>query len=132
MTGREALKMAAGIVHETDCSIYEETAVIWLNVLLSELFDVANRRREADGGEALRTIPQITSLEEELPYDAELTLRTIPKGLTARLFAEDCDPVQLAMYRQDYQNAVAACDRAICRIEREGNENDALLRSFGW
>lgn len=132
MTGREALKTAAGIVHETDCTIYEETAIVWINVILAELFDVANRRCEADGREAFHTVPQIASLDEELPYDAELTLRTIPKGLTARLFAEDCDPVQLAMYRQDYQNAVAVCDRAICRIERETDEKRSSFQTFSW
>ena len=131
MTDREALETAANIVHETDVSIYTATAKSWLNVILGELYDVANRRREFRGEEPFRSLPQIDELDDELPYDEELVVRVIPKGLVARLFSEDCDNAQLAMYRQDYLNAIAECDRAVCRIVTEGGGKRESFAPFG-
>ena len=56
MTGKEALTMAANIVHETDLSPYLETAKTWINVILGELYDIANRRREWRGSRIWKTI----------------------------------------------------------------------------
>ena len=107
------------------------TAKSWLNVILGELYDVANRRREFRGEEPFRSLPQIDELDDELPYDEELVVRVIPKGLVARLFSEDCDNAQLAMYRQDYLNAIAECDRAVCRIVTEGGGKRESFAPFG-
>ena len=80
MTGREALEIAANMVHETDLSLYTATAKSWLNVILGELYEIANRRREWRGEEPFHSLPQLGGLDEELPYDEELSVRVIPKG----------------------------------------------------
>lgn len=131
MTGREALEIAANMVHETDLSLYAATAKSWLNVILGELYEIANRRREGRGEEPFHSLPQIHSLDEELPYDEELSVRVIPKGLVARLFSEDCDNAQLAMYRQDYMTAAQECDRAVCKIITEGGNLGEYFKAFG-
>lgn len=131
MTGREALEIAANMVHETDLSLYTATAKSWINVILGELYEIANRRREWRGEEPFRSLPQIGGLDEELPYDEELTARTVPKGLVARLFSEDCDNAQLAMYRQDYMTAANECDRAVCKIITEEGGVGEYFKAFG-
>ena len=131
MTGREALEIAANMVHETDLSLYTATAKSWLNVILGELYEIANRRREWRGEEPFHSLPQLGGLDEELPYDEELSVRVIPKGLVARLVSEDCDNAQLAMYRQDYMTAAQECDRAVCKIITEGGGFDEHFAAFG-
>ena len=125
MTGREALEIAANMVHETDLSLYTATAKSWLNVILGELYEIANRRREWRGEEPFHSLPQLGGLDEEL------SVRVIPKGLVARLFSEDCDNAQLAMYRQDYMTAAQECDRAVCKIITEGGGFDEHFAAFG-
>ena len=131
MTGREALAMAAAVVHETDLSLYTPTAKAWINLLLGELYDVANRRREWRGEEAFFSLPQIADLDDDLPYDEELNVRALVKGLVARLFSEDCDNVQLAMYRQEYEIAVRELDRATVKIITEGDGTGESFAAFG-
>ena len=131
MTGKDALTMAANIVHETDLSPYLETAKTWINVILGELFDIANRRREWRGETAFYSLPQIADLEDELPYDDEMNVRALVKGLVARLFSEDCDNAQLAMYRQEYELAARELDRAVVRIITNGGRAHESFAAFG-
>lgn len=131
MTGKEALTMAANIVHETDLSPYLETAKTWINVILGELYDIANRRREWRGEMAFYSLPQIEDLEDDLPYDEEMNVRALVKGLVARLFSEDCDNAQLTMYRQEYELAARELDRAVVRIITEGGSTHEPFAAFG-
>ncbi|MBE6953089.1 MAG: hypothetical protein E7452_06010 [Ruminococcaceae bacterium] len=131
MTGKEALTMAANIVHETDLSPYLETAKTWINVILGELYDIANRRREWRGEMAFYSLPQIEDLEDDLPYDEEMNVRVLVKGLVARLFSEDCDNAQLTMYRQEYELAARELDRAVVRIITEGGKAHESFAAFG-
>ena len=131
MTGKEALTMAANIVHETDLSPYLETAKTWINMILGELYDIANRRREWRGEMAFYSLPQIEDLEEDLPYDEEMNVRALVKGLVARLFSEDCDNAQLTMYRQEYELAARELDRAVVRIITEGGKAHESFAAFG-
>ncbi|MBQ4047315.1 MAG: hypothetical protein IJC93_02975 [Clostridia bacterium] len=131
MTGKEALTMAANIVHETDLSPYLETAKTWINVILGELYDIANRRREWRGEMAFYSLPQIEDLEDDLPYDEEMNVRALVKGLVARLFSEDCDNAQLTMYRQEYELAARELDRAVVRIITEGGRAHESFAAFG-
>lgn len=131
MTGKEALTMAANIVHETDLSPYLETAKTWINVILGELYDIANRRREWRGEMAFYSLPQIEDLEDDLPYDEEMNVRALVKGLVARLFSEDCDNAQLTMYRQEYELAARELDRAVVRIITEGGKAHESFAAFG-
>lgn len=131
MTGREALKMAAAVVHETDISIYTDTAKTWINIILGELYDIANRRREWRGEEAFYSLPQIEELDDDLPYDEEMNVRALVKGLVARLFSEDCDNAQLSMYRQEYELAARELDRAQVKIITEGGKSREPFAAFG-
>lgn len=131
MTGREALKMAAAVVHETDISIYTGTAKTWINIILGELYDIANRRREWRGEEAFYSLPQIEELDDDLPYDEEMNVRALVKGLVARLFSEDCDNAQLSMYRQEYELAARELDRAQVKIITEGGREHESFAAFG-
>ncbi len=131
MTGREALKMAAAIVHETDISLYTETAKTWINIILGEMFDLANRRREWRGEDAFDWLPQIDGLDDDLPYDDEMNVRALVKGLVARLFSEDCDNAQLAMYRQEYEIALHELDRAVVKVITERGGKHEPFAAFG-
>ena len=131
MTGREALKMAAAVVHETDLSLYTDTAKAWINIILGELYDLANRRREWRGEEAFYSLPQIEELDDDLPYDEEMNVRALVKGLVARLFSEDCDYAQLSMYRQEYELAARELDRADVKIITEGGKMREPFAAFG-
>ena len=131
MTGKEALTMAANIVHETDLSPYLETAKTWINVILGELYDIANRRREWRGEMAFYSLPQIEDLEDDLPYDEEMNVRALVKGLVARLFSEDCDNAQLSMYRQEYELAARELDRAVVKVITEGGGAHESFAAFG-
>ena len=131
MTGREALKMAAAIVHETDISLYTETAKTWINIILGEMFDLANRRREWRGEDAFDWLPQIDGLDDDLPYDDEMNVRALVKGLVARLFSEDCDNAQLSMYRQEYEIALHELDRAVVKVITERGGKHEPFAAFG-
>lgn len=131
MTGRDALKMAANIVHETDISLYTDTAKTWINIILGEMFDLANRRREWRGEDAFDCLPQIDGLDDDLPYDDEMNVRALVKGLVARLFSEDCDNAQLAMYRQEYEIALHELDKAVVKIITERGGRHESFAAFG-
>lgn len=131
MTGREALQMAAAVVHETDISLYTDTAKAWINIILGEMLDIANRRREWRGEEPFYWLPQIEDLDDDLPYDEELNVRALVKGLVARLFSEDCDNAQLSMYRQEYEIALRELDRAVVKIITDGGSTHESFAAFG-
>ena len=74
---------------------------------------------------------RIEDLEDDLPYDEEMNVRALVKGLVARLFSEDCDNAQLTMYRQEYELAARELDRAVVRIITEGGRAHESFAAFG-
>lgn len=131
MTGKEALTMAANIMHESDLTPYLATAKTWINLVLGELYEIANRRRAWRGEEEFYDLPLIEDLEDDLPYDDELNVRALVKGLVARMFSEECDNALLAMYRQEYELAARELDRAQVRIVTEGGSAHESFAAFG-
>lgn len=126
MTGVTALEQACHIVHETDVAQYEPAALTWINVVITELYDVANRRRISWGEDEFQSVPILTSLTDDLPYDDELIYKTFVKGLVCRLFSEEMDNSMLGMYKQEFALAVNECDRAKIKF---ASPND---KEYGW
>lgn len=117
MTGTELLTMAIGLFGETDTTPYTTTALPWINFVITETFDVANRRLAYDGLDQLLTVPLMTSLDDPLPYDDILTILAFPYGLATHLFrSEEQDYALLNSLEQKYADAVNKCDRAKCEI----------------
>ena len=65
--------MAIGLFGETDTTPYTATALPWINFVITETFDVANRRLAYAKLDPLLTVPLMTSLDDPLPYDDTLT-----------------------------------------------------------
>ncbi|MBQ3075350.1 MAG: hypothetical protein IJC26_04710 [Clostridia bacterium] len=82
----------------------KERAVALINVLLSQLYELEIALR----GEILRAgwiIPQIASLEEELPFSEPILYTVIPLGLAGFLLGEE-EPERSRFFLQLYHTEV--------------------------
>ena len=113
MTGSEVFAQTLSLIQETDPSPYGVLPLNWLNFVLAETWEVANRRREYDGLEPLEKIPVMKSMSEEIPYDDGLVRRVFPLGMLVRLYTDETDTLMLDLYRREYASALNLCDRAI-------------------
>lgn len=128
MTGTELLTMAIGLFGETDTTPYAATALPWINFVITETFDVANRRLAYAKLDPLLTVPLMTSLDDPLPYDDTLTLLAFPYGLATHLFRNDeNDYAMLNALEQKYAQAVNKCDRAKCEIVKSKYDVGGLV-----
>lgn len=119
MTGSEVFSLTLSLIQETDPAPYGVLPLSWLNIVLAETWETANRRREYAGESRLESIPVLTSMAQTVPYDDELVRRAFPLGLLARLYTDESDYALLDMYRREYVSAVNACDRALAVFVKE-------------
>jgi len=112
MTGKDLLKQALALIAETDTTDYEETGLVYINMLLAETHDQNNRMRRFSGLEPLEEYQQIETLEDELPCQEKLQREALPWGLIAKIyFDEDDSNARLSMWNEEYANRLNACDR---------------------
>ncbi len=116
MTGNELLQRAAALFGDTDASYYAGAALPCINTLLAENFEQNNRLRSFAGLDELGAIPQVSGLDETLPYENVLVYRAFAYGLGAKLFVDERDAAVLSYLHQQYVNAVNDCDRGFVSV----------------
>lgn len=105
MTVKDIYDITKQIMFEKPSStIYDNYLIANLNRLLAELFHENNMCRMFFGKPRLEEIPQISSRDDEIPFEPEYALNVLPLGLAAR-FAIDDDLNKYSIYNTDYQNA---------------------------
>ena len=113
MTGSEAFAQTLSLIQETDPAPYGLLPLGWLNFVIAQTWEVANRRREYSGLEPLEKIPVMKTLSEEIPYDDELVRRVFPLGMLVRLYTDETDTLLLDLYRREFASELNLCDRGI-------------------
>lgn len=108
MTAQKIYELASSFLYETDDEDADSKkfAVGFLNILLMETFPCENSIREFRGLEPLKEPPMISSLDEDIPYQPELTRVALPYGLASWYFQEGMDNFQAENYRSKYLAAV--------------------------
>lgn len=105
MTVSELYSQAKSMMFEKPTSKdYENYYIPWVNVLLSENFDLNNSIRLRKGLEALTEIPSVTKGSDVLPYEDVINREVLPDGLAANFFIDD-DLSKYDLFHTYYQNA---------------------------
>lgn len=105
MTVKELYERAKSLMFEKQSSKdYDNYYIPWINVLLSENFDLENSLLLRDGEDALDEIPMVTSDTDELPYHDVINYEILPYGLAANFFIDD-DLSKYDIFHTYYQNA---------------------------
>ena len=94
---------------------YDTYYIPWINVLLSENFDIENSLLIAEGEDALERIPTVKEATDKLPYHDRVNREILAYGLAAHFFIDD-DLSKYDIFYRNYQNARMAYMR--------GNEED--------
>jgi len=111
MTAQELLSAALALFFETDGTAYAGTALRHINMVLAESWRTNNRLRRQAGKSELAQAPVLTSLDETLPYEDQLTRMALPYGLAAKLYFDEEDNARLNYFLQEYASRLDACDR---------------------
>ena len=108
MTAQKIYELASSFLYEIDDEDADSKkfAVGFLNILLMETFPCENSIREFRGLEPLIEPPMISSLDEDIPYQPEITRVALPYGLASWYFQEGMDNFQAENYRSKYLAAV--------------------------
>ena len=109
MTGREVYSAALALLFETPYSAqeyYEQFALPVLNILLPELYSADCGLKQVRGKEPLAEPPQLSGLDQELPYEPELCQNALPYGLCAKLVYDDGEMNKVGYFQNLYVNAV--------------------------
>ena len=104
MTANEIYRsvLALMFMDDNDASEYQKNFLVQLNMKLEECFETNNSVRIAKGKEAMEEPPMIESLEEEVPYEFELTRSVIPLGIAGDLYVDDDETGISNDYRERY------------------------------
>ena len=76
-----------------------------LNTLLIDCFEAEQNSRERDGKDLLTEIPRVSTLEDDVPYNAMLTRWALPYGLEAKYAEQNLEESKAIQYRQMYEDA---------------------------
>ena len=113
MTVKELYELTKAMMFEKSSSRdYDNYYIPWINVLLSENFDIENSLLVADGEEPLTAIPSIANDTDVLPYHDRINREVLPYGLAAKFFIDD-DLSKYDIFNTDYINARMAYMRGI-------------------
>lgn len=107
MTVRELYELAKSLMFEKKTSKdYDNYYIPWINVLLSENFDLNNSLLEAEGEDPLEAdeIPTVSEDTDELPYVDKINREVLPYGLASNFFIDD-DLSKYDIFHTYYQNA---------------------------
>lgn len=105
MTVKELYELTKAMMFEKKTSRdYDNYYIPWINVLLSENFDLNNSLLTAIGETPLDDIPSVSGDTDELPYEDKINREVLPYGLAAKFFIDD-DLSKYDIFNTDYQNA---------------------------
>lgn len=108
MTVKELYELTKAMMFEKSTSRdYDNYYIPWINVLLSENFDINNSLLRAIGETPLDDIPSVSADTDELPYEDRINREVLPYGLAAKFFIDD-DLSKYDIFNTDYQNAQMA------------------------
>lgn len=93
MTVREVFEMGLGFLPEMpeDNPELSKFAVKWCNMLLRETLHYENIWRRLKVIEELDEAPTVSTLEDEVPYNADLVGMAFPYGMARWIFRENDD-----------------------------------------
>lgn len=113
MKAQKIYEIASGFLYERDGEDTDSKffSVEFINTLLAETFDCENSIRRFRNLPLLSEPPMLESLQEEVPYQYDLTRTALPYGLCAIFFAEAMDNYHEALYRNKYNVAVDAAHK---------------------
>lgn len=114
MTGQDLIILAISLFGETKDSVSEYTsnAVSYINILLSEAFNVNNSIRKSKKLDVLSSAPVIASIADSITYENELLYQCLPYGLAAKYILEDNDYAKYNAFTQMYTQALNSCQKA--------------------
>ena len=105
MTVKELYELTKSMMFEKKTSRdYDNYYIPWINVLLSENFDINNFLLTAIGETPLDDSPSVSADTDELPYEDRINREVLPYGLAAKFFIDD-DLSKYDIFNTDYQNA---------------------------
>lgn len=104
MTVRELYELAKNMMFEKKSSKdYDNYYMLWINVLLSENFNLNNHLREKHDKDPLERIPTVSNDTDTIPYETEMCWEILPYGLAAKFFIDD-DLSKYDIFNTDYEN----------------------------
>lgn len=94
MTVNDLLKNAVALMGGDidDLTEYEGYAIISINTMLADLFEIQNALLKSADDETLTVIPSVTAVEDDLTYDDRLTRNVMNYGLARDLGIKDNHP----------------------------------------
>lgn len=105
MTVKELYELAKAMMFEKSTSRdYDNYYIPWINVLLSENFDINNSLLRSIGEEPLDEIPSVSIDTDVLPYEDRVCREILPYGLAAHFFIDD-DLSKYDIFNTKYENA---------------------------
>jgi hypothetical protein len=105
MTVKELYELAKAMMFEKSTSRdYDNYYIPWINVLLSENFDINNSLLRSIGEEPLDEIPSVSQDTDVLPYEDRVCREILPYGLAAHFFIDD-DLSKYDIFNTKYENA---------------------------
>lgn len=114
MTANEIFDSVIALMfsEEVDKTDYQTNFIAHLNMKLAETFYPNNSIRKAKGKEPLEEPPIITSLDDEVEYENEITRSLLPLGISGDLYVEDDDTGITNDYRERYRAGLLEVGRA--------------------
>ncbi|MCR5372707.1 MAG: hypothetical protein K6E41_04500 [Solobacterium sp.] len=105
MTAEEMYENVKALMFERLNSVdFDENYIPWLNIVLSENFDINNSIRTEKGLSPLYKRPVIRNEADRLNYEEEMINEILPLGLAKYLWIDD-DHENVNIFDALYQNA---------------------------
>ena len=104
MTVKELYELAKAMMFEKKTSKdYDNYYIPWINVLLSENFNLNNHLREKHDKDPLDKVPTVANDTDVIKYETEMCYEILPYGLAAKFFIDD-DLSKYDIFNTDYEN----------------------------
>lgn len=111
MTAQDIYSLALSFLSETtqETNDVQQFTLGWLNLLLQESLPYENAYRQVHRQEILKQAPQLTTFNDEVPYNDNITRIALPYGLASYYFIDDDNDYRAQDFRGRYINALAEC-----------------------
>lgn len=105
MTAEELYETVKGLMFEKANSVdFDDNYIPYINILLSENFDLNNSIRRRKGFAPLIRRPRIVNKTDSIPYEDEMIYEILPYGLAKNLFIDD-DHEDTNIFDTEYFNS---------------------------
>lgn len=115
MTVHDIIKTAFALEYEDIESDRDATrhSIEVLNTLLIDCFDAEQNYRESEGLELLNEVPFVSTLTDDVPYNAMLLRYTLPYGLEWKYAEQNLDQYRADQYKAMYDDTKMISGRAV-------------------